>query len=216
MKRLIAYDLDGTLVDTRRDIAEAANHMRLKLGLEALPQKEICRGVGMGLRVLIERSLNTQDPKRVDQGMQIYREHYRTHMLDHTQLYPAAREFLTHFQEQHQVVITNKPNPYSKEILAALGVADFFFEIVAGESEYPRKPDPAALLALMKRAEASPQETVLVGDSPIDIETGQRAGVMTACVAHGFVEEEELRTFNPDCLVPDLKALLDVAIRKGW
>ena len=213
---MIVYDLDGTLVDTREDIAASANHLRARVGMPPLPQREICGCVGLGLKRLIENVLETQDPVKVEEGTKIYRAHYTQHMLDNTVLYPRARDVLEHFKSRKQAVITNKPNPYSRQILEALGVAPFFVEIVAGDSGMPKKPDPASLLAILKKEEVSPDEAVFVGDSAIDVETGAKAGVMTVAVAHGFSSREELEEARPDALVADFKELLDLARREQW
>lgn len=215
-KRLILYDLDGTLVDTREDIARAANHMRSEMGMDPLPREAICRFVGLGLRQLMQGCLETEDPGRIEQGTKLYRAHYTQHLLDHAVLYPSVREVLDHFRGRTQAVVTNKPNPYSREILEALGVAGYFMEILAGDSEYPKKPDPAGILAVMARAVAIPAQTLWVGDSPIDVQTGARAGIQTVGVAHGFSPREELAASGPDELVEDFSQLLELARKRGW
>lgn len=215
-KKLIVYDLDGTLADTREDITRSANHMRAEAGLSSLTRDEICRHVGLGLRQLVEKCLETTEESRVEQGMKIYRAYYSQHLLDHTVLYPRVLEVLQYFRSRSQAVITNKPNPYSREILVKLGVADFFVEIVGGESAYGKKPEPASLLAVLKKEGIGPAETLMVGDSPIDIETGRRAGVVTVAVAHGFAGREELESAAPDLLVEDFSQLLELARGRGW
>lgn len=217
-KRLIVYDLDGTLVDTREDISASANHLRAEMKLPPLPQDRICGFVGLGLKKLVANVLGTEDESEVEEGMRIYRAHYAEHLLDHTALYPGAREVLEHFRERVQAVITNKPNPYSREILEALGVARYFVEIVAGDSGWPKKPDPESLRAILQREQVPPEEALLVGDSPIDIETGARAGVPTVAVCHGFTARAELEQARPapTALVADLRELLSLARRESW
>lgn len=212
----MVYDLDGTLVDTRRDIAEAANQMRSRMGLPPMPEKEICGYVGLGLQQLVEGCLNTTDPAKVEKGTRIYRAFYTEHLLDHTALYPGAREVLEHFRPRRQAVITNKPDPYSRRILEALGVAGYFTEIVAGNSGYPKKPDPASLKALMQKEEAAPAGTLFVGDSPVDVETGSKAGVPTVVLTQGFTDREELEKAGPDYLIGDFQELLELAREKSW
>jgi len=214
--KLIVYDLDGTLVDTRRDIAEAANEMRARMGLPPMPEKEICGYVGLGLQRLVEGCLNTTDPAKVEEGTRIYRAFYTEHLLDHTALYPGVTEVLEHFRFRRQAVITNKPDPYSRRILEALGVAGYFTEIVAGNSGYPKKPDPASLLDLMQKEEAAPAGTLFVGDSPVDVETGAKAGVPTVALSQGFAEREELERARPDYLVAGFPELLALAKEKDW
>ncbi len=216
MKKLIIYDLDGTLADTREDIACAVNHMLHQLEKKPLPQKIIKKYVGQGLHHLIQHCLNEKDPKTVEKGAKIYRAYYAEHMLDHTALYPDAVKVLEHFRHVKQAVITNKPNPFTRDILRALNVLDYFVEVVAGDSEYPKKPDPAAVCAIMKREGILPEESVFIGDSSIDIETARRAGIETVVITHGFTEEDELRCAAPDHIVQDFSELLRLVHAKGW
>ncbi|MCI0557834.1 MAG: HAD-IA family hydrolase [Nitrososphaera sp.] len=216
MKRLIVYDLDGTLVDTLEDIAEAANHTLKALHVPELSYDQIRRYVGRGLRTLVKDCLNTEDEQRIDAGMKIYRAYYGRHMLDHSRLYANTDEVLAYFSRRRQAVLTNKPNPYSRQMLEKFGIADCFVEIIAGDSGYPKKPDPAALLALMDRQRSLPKDTLLIGDSPIDVETGRGAGVCTVGVAHGLSDEEDVRLSKPDVLVKNFKELLTLAQHHKW
>ncbi len=213
---MILYDLDGTLADTRKDIAQAANHMRAQMQLRPLPDQAICGYVGLGLRKLVQSCLGTEEDRRTEEGMRIYRAFYAEHLLDHTVLYPGVREALEFFRPRQQAVVTNKPNPYSRQILEGLGIVGYFFEIIAGDSEYAKKPDPESLLAIMSRQGISASEAVLVGDSAIDVETGARAGVFTVGVTHGFSDEQELKAARPDCVVDSFEQLLKFAQREGW
>ena len=215
-KRLIIYDLDGTLVDTKQDITEAANAMLSQFGAAPLSQQEVCRFVGSGLRQLIKGCLRIDDTEKIEKGILIYRTYYRDHLLDHTALYPFAREVLEYFKQRNQAVVTNKPNPFSQNILIGLGVADYFLEIVTGDSEYGKKPDPAAVKAIMKKAGVSAEETLLVGDSPIDVETGRNAQILTVGVSQGFSDEQELRGAFPDLFVRNLQEFLEMAKKEGW
>ena len=215
-KRLIFYDLDGTLVDTREDISQAANHMRAQLGMGPLSREEICSYVGFGLRQLVQNCLQTEDAQRTEQGLSIYRSFYREHLLDHTALYPGVREVLDYFRGRLQAVVTNKPNPASRQILQALGVADYFMEILGGDDGYPKKPDPAGLRAILDRSKVEPHQALLVGDSPIDIQTGTRAGVATVVVAQGFSPREELVAAKPEEFVEDFPQLLKLARQRAW
>ena len=210
------YDLDGTLVDTRKDIASVANHMRAQMGLLPLADKEICGYVGLGLRQLVAGCLKTDDPARVEEGTRIYRGYYSQHLLDHARPYPGVRETLEHFRPRKQAVITNKPNPYSRQILEALGLAGYFIEIVAGDSGWPKKPDPESLRTIMRGEGAVPSATLMIGDSPIDVETGKKAGVLTVGVAQGFCDREDLEKAGPDHLVDGFQALLELAKELSW
>ena len=210
-KRLILYDLDGTLVDTRRDIADSANHVRVMNGLKRLDDEEIWPWVGQGLTHLIRRCLATEDHKLIAQGAKTYRSYYKKHMLDKSALYPGAREFLELFRGKNQAVITNKPNPFAVKLLQELFISRYFFRVIAGDSEFPHKPDTASTLALMKLAKVSANEVLWVGDSPVDIQTARTAGVDVVVLSHGFVERAKLKAAKPDGLFKDFRELVNFA-----
>ena len=216
MKRLIIYDLDGTLVDTGEDIAEAVNHMLNVLTGAPLPAEEIRRYVGKGLHDLVRRCLKTDDEACVERGTQVFGEYYGRHLTDHSRLYPQARQTLDYFRDRAQAIITNKPQPFARDLLAGLGVADYFVEIIAPGSGFPKKPDPTAVHALMAAHHLSAEEVVLIGDSLIDVETGRNTGVFTAVLSHGFQDQEALRLAAPDLLVNNFEELLAMARRKKW
>lgn len=215
-KRLIIYDLDGTLVDTAQDIAEATNHVLTTLTGRGLPDEEIKRFVGQGLHDLIRRALNTTDEALVERGTQLFSEHYGQHLLDHSRLYPFAKETLRYFHDRIQAVITNKPDPFVRPLLRGLGVERHFAHVIAPGGGYPKKPDPTALKALIARARLYPVDALMVGDSLIDVETGRNAKVPTVILTHGFQEPQALRAAAPDVLVADLSEFLTLAKQQGW
>ncbi len=216
MYKLILYDLDGTLIDTREDIVRAANFMRRETGMPPLTAEEVSQYVGQGLAHLIQKCLETDDPRKVERSSKIYRDYYAKHMLDHSRLYPRALDVLDYFKNRKQAVVTNKPDPFSTEMLKALGAGDYFFEVVAGNSKYPQKPDPAAFFGLMEKTATKPQDVLFIGDSGIDIETGRRAGVDTVVVLHGFGTENELRSARPKAIFLDFQELLTAAKKENW
>ncbi|MFA5168693.1 MAG: HAD-IA family hydrolase [Candidatus Omnitrophota bacterium] len=216
MKKLILYDLDGTLVDTRRDIINGVRYALEVLKGPDLTDNEIKDCVGTGLHALIKQVFRTEDEKLADQGSRLYREHYKKHMLDHTKLYSGVREFLEYFKDRKQAVVTNKPNPFSSQILEALGVAHFFFAILAGDNGLPFKPDPAAIRHLIEKTDAIAEEVIFVGDSPVDIQAARNAGVEVVTLSHGFASEATLREAKPDHIVHDFSQLLRLTREKGW
>lgn len=215
-RRLIVYDLDGTLVDTLEDITASANHMLQQLQRPSVPAHLIRGYIGRGLAQLVRACLATDDPELLARGTKIYRAHYTQHLLDRTRLYPDARAVCEFFRPKRQAVITNKPDPYSRDILTALGLAPFFCDIIAGDARYPKKPDPTSLLALMQTEGVTGQETVFVGDSPIDIEAGRRAGVLTVALTHGFTDLKDLQAARPDVLVDSFAHLIQLAQAQDW
>lgn len=216
MKKLILYDLDGTLADTRRDIIEAVQHMLAVTELPIMEASRIQQYVGLGVHHLIAGAMQTDDTRQIEKGIKIYRDHYTAHMLDHTRLYPGAVDVLHHFSARKQAVVTNKPNPYATDILKALGVAEHFTAIIGGDPGVPKKPDPAAVKQLMKAAGAMESETLFIGDSVIDIETAQNAGIEVIVLTHGFGAENELKSASPAGVFQDFYQMLDYIKEKSW
>ena len=216
MKRLVIYDLDGTLVDTADDITQSVNHVLGELGGHPMRRADVIPFIGRGLRELIASCVQTEDPRVIERGMASYRAYYTKHLLDSTALYPAAQRVLEHFKDRRQAVVSNKPNPFTQDILTGLGVADYFIEVIAGDSGYPRKPDPTGIRAIMEKTGHGAHETLLVGDSPIDVEAGRNAEVLTVAVEHGFGDAAELRSAHPDVTVANLEEFLELASQRGW
>lgn len=216
MKKLLIYDLDGTLVDTREDIVRSVLHMQSEMNVPPMSHEEIQAHVGRGLYPLMSGTLRTSDKKTLEKGGKIYRAYYSRHMLDHSALYPEARNFLENYKDRKQAVVTNKPNPFSEEILTHLGVADYFVKIIAGDDEHPKKPDPAAVLALLKQENIRPEEALFIGDSLIDLETARNSGIEIAVISHGFGREDELKSAAPDLLVKDFARLREEMQKRNW
>jgi phosphoglycolate phosphatase len=209
--RLVVFDLDGTLVDSVRDLATAVNAAldRVAPGTPPLPLADVRAFVGEGARLLIERSLERAGVARpADEVLPVFLECYRSCLLDTTRLYPGVAEALDRLRGRSLAVLTNKPGELSRAILAGLGVADHF-SCIWGPGEVPaRKPDPAGLLHLARELGAQLSETIMVGDSPVDVRTGRAAGVRTVGVTYGL-DPEALRADPPDLLIADLRELAD-------
>lgn len=216
MKRLIVYDLDGTLVDTGEDITNAVNHMLTVLSTSPLSRQEVRRFVGRGLHDLIRRCLQTEDERLVEEGSRLFERYYAEHLIDHSVLYPGVRETLEYFKDRLQAVLTNKPNPFAGDLLAALGMSGYFTEVAAGGAGIPKKPDPTMLLAMMRRASVETGEVLLVGDSVIDVDTGRRAGVLTVILTQGFEDPGDLAAASPDVVARNFQEFLALAKQQGW
>jgi phosphoglycolate phosphatase len=186
-RRLIAFDLDGTLVDSRRDLTDAANDLIVELGGSPLTEEAIGRMVGEGAGVLVGRALAAARLGDVPGARERFLDIYDGRLLHFTRPYPGVVDAVRLAREHARVtVLTNKPLAPSLRILEALGLRDLFDDVAGGDHPLGRKPEPAALQAMMRDAGASPQTTMLVGDSAIDHETALRAGVQCCLVTFGF------------------------------
>jgi phosphoglycolate phosphatase len=211
--RLLVFDLDGTLVDSSRDIAAATNAAlrRLAPGASEIPLEAILSFVGEGARILVERSLRHAGLRvSADEALPVYIECYAERLLDTTHLYPGVAEALDTLAGPTLAVLTNKPGDFSRRILEGLGVAGRFARVLGAGDVPSRKPDPAGLLRLMADTEAVPGETWMIGDSATDVAVARAAGVRAAGVTWGF-HPVSLRAAGPDRLIdrpPDLASLL--------
>ncbi|HIE79841.1 MAG TPA: HAD family hydrolase [Nitrospinaceae bacterium] len=207
---LIVYDFDGTLVDTLFDIADAVNLSLNELGLRTLSRATIRKYVGKGVERLMAQSIDSTGYTDLPRAVELFRRHYSENLMNHTRFYPSGREILDHFRDKKQAICSNKPEDFVRRILESLKSLDYFDAILGGDSVESKKPDPEGLLHLLDRFQCSPEMAVLVGDSPVDIETGKRAGVYTCIVNYGFGNPKEIASANPDCCIDHLSELKDL------
>jgi phosphoglycolate phosphatase len=210
--RLFLFDLDGTLIDSKADIANSVNLVLAKLDLPPLPVSRIVDFVGKGVKKLLERVLmeiHHREPEEgiVQQGIEFFREEYGKHLLDNTCLCRNVAETLNRLSWADLAVVSNKPERYSRPILEGLEIADRFIAILGEETTHAYKPDPAPLRVAMEFCGAVPSETVMVGDSSIDIEAGKAAGVTTCAVTGGYHSREQLIAAVPDLIIDNLLEL---------
>lgn len=186
-RRLIAFDLDGTLIDSRRDLADAANDLIVELGGSPIPEEAIGRMVGEGAALLVRRALAAAAVVEPPGAVARFLEIYDTRLLNHTRPYEGIPEAVRRAREYGRVVVlTNKPQHASERILHGLDLHDLFDAVVGGDGPYPKKPDASALLALTAETGATPAMSLMVGDSAIDYETALRAGTFCCLAAYGY------------------------------
>jgi phosphoglycolate phosphatase len=199
-RRLIAFDLDGTLIDSRRDLTDSANQLIEECGGVPLSEEAIGLMIGEGAALLVRRALAAAAlPERPD-SVARFLAIYDTRLLNHTVAYEGIPEALEAASQAAAVaVLTNKPLAPARRLLDALGLGGRVGSVVGGDGPFPRKPDPTSLQALMAEAGADGAGTLMVGDSAIDLETARRAGVKCCLTAFGFGAV----TIQPDRLTGD-------------
>jgi phosphoglycolate phosphatase len=175
--RLIVFDLDGTLIDSRKDLANSINAMLTEFKRQPLPEEIISEYIGDGAGMLVRRALgDPADEPLIESALSSFLNHYREHKLDFTYVYDGVFAALDALKAGRQMaVLTNKPVFPAKAICDALGLSPYFFRIYGGNSFATKKPDPEGLTTLIREAGVQPEETVMVGDSDVDILTARRA-----------------------------------------
>lgn len=207
--RLLVFDLDGTLVDSKEDLAVAVNVAIESFDLPPLPHATIYGYVGDGASALIRRALPGDRADLLPRALDRFLAYYRRHLLDTTRPYPGVADALRRWSGTYRMaVLTNKPVAMSETILSELSLARHFFEVRGGDSFETKKPEPEGLLNILKSAGVPPEETVMVGDARNDVLAGKAAGTVTCGVTYGL-GSESFNDHPPDFTVdrfPDLFA----------
>ena len=207
---LIVYDFDGTLVDTLFDITDSVNLTLADLSLPQLPRETIRKYVGKGVERLMSQTLEGSSFTDIPQAVALFKKHYSENLVHHTDFYPHGREILEHFKNKKQAICSNKPEDFVRRILDSLNKLHSFDVIIGGDSVNSKKPDPEGLISILEQLNVSADEAVLIGDSPVDVETGKRAGVYTCIANFGLGFPEEIATANPDCSIDCLSKLKEM------
>jgi phosphoglycolate phosphatase len=214
--QLVVFDLDGTLIDSRRDLADATNALVGELGGTPLGVDEVTAMVGEGAAVLVRRALTAAGlDSQAPGALERFLAHYDARLTVHTRPYDGLVEALTALRSDRRTlaVLTNKPGRPAREILQRLELARFFSEVIGGDTTAGRKPGPAGLLSLADRAQVAPSATVLIGDSPIDAETARRAGAALCIARSGFGAPDGTLVPGPGEVAIDHPSELPEAIR---
>jgi len=185
--RALIFDLDGTLIDSKRDLVASVNAMLGKVGRGELPEDVIASYVGSGASVLVKRALGTEASEdEVKKALAIFLEHYEEHKLDTTRAYPGVPETLPKLGHYFLAVLTNKPSRASVRILEGLGLSGYFKSIYGGNSFETKKPEPLGAQTILREFDVAPGQALMVGDSEVDVQTARNAGMRALVVNYGF------------------------------
>jgi phosphoglycolate phosphatase len=213
MKELLIFDLDGTLIDSKRDLADSVNAMRVHLGEPPLDDQTVYSYVGNGAPVLVRRALPGRDEEEIEQGLKFFLDYYREHMLDATTLYPGVREALDELLAAgvKMAVLTNKPVRFSEHLVKGLGLDGHFFRIYGGNSFAEKKPHPKGIDLLMEESGIGREHTIMIGDSAVDIMTARNAQVRACGVSWGF-QPETFAAAPPDFVIDKMSELVGMIV----
>lgn len=209
---LIIFDLDGTLIDSLDDLANATNHMLLSLGKPAATLEQVRSYVGQGARRLVEKALPAATADEIERGLALFLAYNEEHIVDRTRLYPGALETLTALREAGLMlaVVSNKNVALCNKVLTTLSADGFFASVVGADSLAERKPSPEPLLKVLRDLGVPPERAIMVGDSINDIAAGQAAGMATIGCTFGYGDLAEIE--DADFLIDSLPELLKLPL----
>jgi phosphoglycolate phosphatase len=215
----LLFDLDGTLVDSRADLINSVNLMLAELGRRTLPDTRVLTFVGEGARLLVERALragqNGAPPDYdVDHALELFRRHYREHLLDQTRVYPGVKQTLARLCHIPKAVVTNKSYEFTIPLLEGIGLSSYFEVVIGGDCLPERKPSPLMLFEAATRCGVRASECLMVGDSRVDVEAGRAAHMKTCGYIPGFRGRTELVNSGVDYVIErfsELCALVECA-----
>jgi len=206
----IIFDVDGTLVDSRKDIIKAVNLTLRKLELPEKPPELIVSYIGLGIRDLLRKSLGEQKSHFVDEAFKIFNEYFARHSADESRLYPHVKETLDYFRNKRKVVITNRNRESAEITLRKLGIKNYFEEIFGGDDENCIKPSACPLDRVSSRLEMDKTKTVMVGDMDVDIKAGKEFSIKTCWVTYGLGKREDIEKIEPDYIIDDIMELKNI------
>ena len=203
--RLVIFDFDGTLIDSKHDIATSLNLTLRDLDLPTRPPEEIFTFVGDGVKRLLRVSVGEENEARYEKALRVFRRHYLAHCLDTTQLYPGLNRLFDGRDTCMKALATNKSLEYTLRITEGLKVKEAFAAIEGPLDQSDLKPDPGMLWRILERLAVPPEAAMLVGDSTNDVRAAQAAGAYSCAVGYGYGNPEKVLALNPDyyCEKPD-------------
>jgi len=210
--KAVLFDLDGTLIDSKSDIAASANITRQYYGFAPLPEEVIGTFVGLGIMNLLERAVESNNPIRLKEAHQIFKGHYRDHCADATRPYPGTFELLD-FLKKRKIgmgIVSNKPQEFTDLIMEKLSLAPYFGVIFGPEATVNKKPHPEPLLVALKKLNATSSESVMIGDSTVDIEAARAAKMPVGVLTHGYGTRDILAAADPDWMVDSLGEFIEI------
>jgi len=213
MIKAVVFDLDGTLIDSRADLAKAVNHALKSAGQPEQAESDIVPHIGNGMRVLLSECFGPVSDETLEAGIASFSGFYEEHCLDNTRLYDGVKEALGEMSRSARLaVVTNKPVRFTEKILKGLGIRENLSSVVGGDSLSERKPHPAPVLKALDEMGASPMVSLMVGDGVQDVMAGQAAGLQTCVVRYGYGFSSDLLDLRPDYAVNAFSDIKEIVL----
>ena len=208
--RLVIFDFDGTLVDSKYDIAASVNLTLMDMNLPTRPQEEIFSFVGDGVKQLLRLSVGEENEAQYEKALVIFRKHYLAHCLDSTKFYEGLDSVLRFLQNKTKAIATNKSFEYTLRIVEGLGAHNSFAAIECPNDTCDLKPDPSMLFRILDQLGIPVEHAVLVGDSTNDVRAAKAAGMRACAVGYGYGNREKVLALEPDYYCENPKDLIQV------
>ena len=207
--KLIIFDLDGTLLDSKADISHSMNRTLAKYGLPAMDADFVWKYLGDGALYLVNRCFSHFKKDAPDGAVEFFLKDYQFNSLMNTRFYKGVNEMLLSLQNKRKAVLTNKLHEFSMKIIQGLGSAHHF-EYILGRGSYRKKPDPEGIFIILEKLSVKPDDAVMIGDTTIDLEAGERAGIRRVGVTWGVHDRATLESAKPDAIVDEVSAITDL------
>jgi len=204
---VIFFDVDGTLVDARKDIVNAVNFALKGLKLKPKPFSEIVSYIGTGVKDLIRQSLGEEYEPLMDRAVKLFAQRYEAHPIDEAKVYPYVVSTLDHFKNKRKFIVTNRYARFADVALKGLGLRGYFESIIGGDDEGCLKPSACVITKVISRLNVPKTKIMIVGDMAIDVRTGKNAGIKTCFVTYGLGAIRDLGRLKPDYIIDGIADL---------
>lgn len=208
--RAIIFDLDGTLIDSERDIVNAINFMLKELNLKQKDPGLIASYVGYGRDFLLKGVIGNSNLHLLSKAISTFRNYYSRHLLDNTVLFPGTSDILNWFNDKKKIVLSNRETKSAQKMLKKLGVIHHFVKVSGGDNVQCMKPSPCPVEKIISELNIPKENVIMVGDMAVDIESGKGAGVITCGVTYGIGKKEDIVKSKPDYIIDDIKELKNI------
>jgi len=217
-KKAVIFDLDGTLVDSIKDIAICMNKVLKELDLQIHPENEYPKFVGDGALVLVKNAMPRDSAKEsIEKALELFLKYYETGVHENAKVYDGIYSMLDAIKntDLKLAVLSNKPHKFTLEFIEYFFKDYPFIEVHGQKKEVPKKPNPAGAINIANALKLNPKEIIFVGDTPTDINTAKNAGMSSIGVSWGYRDEKELILANADYIAKDTEQLTQILLKNN-